>query len=100
MTRKDKIQCLLISHLLEEGQIELTLPDGIVLEVGISKENKHGELKVKDNYSWIIASQDDRIISMDSYNLGLRFGNTDNKIVFEDESIDENGKTLKILSVI
>lgn len=100
MTRKDKIQCLLISHLLEEGQIELTLPDGLVLELGISKENKHGELHIKDNYAWVIASQKDRIISMDSYNLGLRFADTDNKIVLEDESVDENGQPLKILSVV
>lgn len=100
MTRKDKIQHLLISHLLEEGQIELNLPDGITLEVGVSKENKHGELEIKENYSWIIASQNDRIISMDSFNLGLRFSGNDNKILVEDESIDENGMPFKILSVI
>ncbi len=39
MSRKDKIQHLLISHLLEEGTIQLALPDGMVVELGILKES-------------------------------------------------------------
>ena len=57
MSRKDKIQHLLISHLLEEGTIQLTLPDGMVVELGILKEDKYGDLVKTANYSWIIATQ-------------------------------------------
>ena len=51
-----KIQQLLITHLLEEGHIELALPDGMKVELGILKE-KRGELYLADGYSWAIVSQ-------------------------------------------
>lgn len=100
MTRRDRIQYLLISHLLEEGQIELKLPDGMILELGICKEDKYGKLKNVENYSWVIASQDERTIIMDSYNVGLRYRDENGKILMEDETVDENGRPLKIFSVV
>jgi hypothetical protein len=100
MSRKNKIQHLLVSHLLSEGHIELLLPDGMTLELGIVQEGNNGSLLKQDDYCWVIASQRDRTISMDSYNLGLRFSEDDDKIVFEDQTLDRNGEGQCILSVI
>jgi hypothetical protein len=86
MTRKDKLQYLLITYLLEEGQIEFVLPNGVKLELGITKEEKHGT-EIKDDYCYVIASQDDRIMSLDSYNMGLQF---DNNRIFLDEANTDN----------
>ena len=100
MSRKNKIQHLIVSHLLREGHIELLLPDGMTLELGIVQEGNNGSLLKQDDYCWVIASQRDRTISMDSYNLGLRFSEDDDKIVFEDQTLDHNGEGQRILSVI
>ncbi len=100
MSRKDKIQHLLISHLLEEGNIQLALPDGMVVELGILKEDKHGGLSKFNDYCWLIASQRDREVSMDSYNLGLRFNQDNGKIILEDESEMDNGRNVRSFSVI
>lgn len=100
MSRKDKIQHLLISHLLEEGTIQLTLPDGMVVELGILKEDKYGDLVKTANYSWIIATQKEREVSMDSYNLGLRYNSDSGKIIFEDQSESDNGHLVRSFSII
>jgi len=101
MSRKDKIQHLLISHLLEEGNIQLALPDGMVVELGILKEDRYGDLAKVDNYCWMIASQRDREVSMDSYNLGLRFNENNGKIILEDEhEVMNDGQNFRSFSVI
>ncbi len=99
MTKKDKIQHLIISYLLENGQIAINLPDGLNLEIGITQEGKHGNLIKKDNYCWVVANMDDRTASIDSYNLGLKFLSDEN-LVFEYETINENGENIKMLDVI
>lgn len=99
MSKKNKIQELLIKYLLEKGHIELILPDGFVLEVGIVQEDKNGSLVKTDDYCWVIATQDDRTIAMDSYNLGLRFSGENDNIVFEDSTIDHDGQLVRILNV-
>jgi hypothetical protein len=85
MTSKDKIQYLLITHLLKEGQIQLTLPDGLTVRLGVTAETKRG-LEKCDNYCWLEAEQDDRQISLDSRNLGLHFGK--DRLVFEGRDQD------------
>jgi len=100
MTKRDRIQHLLISHLLEEGQIAINLPNGFVLEVGVTKENKNGDLEKTDDYCWAIVSDKDRVISMDSFNLGLRFADDETKFIFEDSGIDTSGNLVKILDVV
>jgi hypothetical protein len=100
MHRKDKIQHLLISHLLEEGNIQLVLPDGMTVELGILKEDKHGDLRKTNNYCWLIASQRDREVSMDSYNLGLRFNEDNGKILFDESEVDNDGSNMRIFNVI
>ena len=97
---KKKIQSLIVTHLLKHGQIEIKLPDGVVLEIGVTQEAENGELEVKDDYCWVIATQGGRSASMDSYNMGLRFDDKDNIIVFEDRYIDQNGEAVRRLDVV
>ena len=85
MDRKDKIQHLLISHLMEEGTICLNLPDEMVIEIGIVKEGRKGILEKNPDYCWIIVSQKDREASIDAFNLGLKFPNTKDKVIIEDD---------------
>ena len=100
MTRQDKIQHLLITHLMAEGSITLVLPDGLVVEMGIVKEGENGKLQKIDNYAWMIASQNDREVSIDSYNLGLRFKDNLGKIILEDSTESSNGKKMRCFNVI
>ncbi len=100
MSRKDKIQHLIISHLLDVGHIQLTLPDGMVVELGINKEDKNGKLKATDDYCWVIASQKQREVSIDSYNLGLRFNDDNGKMILEDSAELYDGKKVRCFNVI
>lgn len=100
MDRKDKIQHLVITHLLDEGHLTLNLPDGMILEIGILKEDKRGDLKRTDDYCWLIASHREREVSIDSYNLGLRFKNDNAKIILEDSIESEDGTEMRRFNVI
>lgn len=97
---KNKIQCLLVTHLLKHGQISLLLPDGVTLEIGLTQENNEGELMVEPEYCWVIASQKDRSVCFDSYNMGLKFADDENILVFEDKFKDDNGDFVRRLDVI
>jgi hypothetical protein len=97
---KNKIQSLLVSHLLKHGQIELLLPDGVTLEIGITQEGKDGEIVKKDDYCWVITSREGRSTNIDSYNLGLRFSDAENILVLEDSFTDQNGEAVRRLDVI
>ena len=96
---KSRVQEVFISHLLKEGHVELILPNNMVLEVGITQENKNGDLEKIQDYCWVIASQNGRAVSIDEYNLGLRYED-DNKIICEHESVSQQGENIKILDVI
>ena len=85
MNRRDKIQHLLITQLFEEGEVRLVLPDGLTLELGITKEGKNGLVK-DQNYCWLQASQDDKTVSLDSYNLGLQFSS--DRLVFANQDVE------------
>lgn len=97
---KQKIQSLLISHLLQHGHIDLRLPDGMVLEIGIDQEGTNGNLVKKDDYCWVIASHGNRATTIDSYNLGLRFEDDASKLIFEDRFTDNAGMDVRRLDVI
>jgi hypothetical protein len=100
MDRVGKIQCLLMTHLMEKGYIELKLPDGMVLELGIVQEDKHGKMVKTDGYSWLIATQKEREVFMDSYNLGLRYVDEDGKIVIEDNMERKDGQPIRELVAV
>lgn len=100
MSKQKKIQDLLIKHLSDEGQIQLLLPDGMILELGITQEDKHGNLIKTDDYSWAIVTQKGRDVSIDSYSQGLRFEDDPKKLIFEDSYITDDGEARRLLSVV
>jgi len=100
MSSKGKIQHLLVDYLLKHGQIELALPDGVVLEIGVTQENESGDFIVKDDYCWVIATHKDRSAALDPYNLGIRFSGEGKNLVLEDKFIDQNGIEITRLDVV
>jgi hypothetical protein len=95
---KSKVQEVFISHLLKEGQVQLLLPNGMTLEVGITQENRYGDLEKNPNYCWVIASQNGREVSIDEYNLGLRF--EEDKMICEHQSVSNTGENITILDIV
>lgn len=98
-TTKSKIQQLFVEHLLKEGVVELALPNGMILEVGVTQENRYGDLEITPDYCWVVASQKNRSVSIDSYNLGIRYSG-DNQMVCEYSMLKEDGTDIKIFDVI
>lgn len=96
---KKKIQQLFVEHLFKEGVVELVLPNGMILEVGVTQENRYGDLEITPDYCWIVASQKNRSVSIDSYNLGLRYSG-DKEMICEYSMIKEDGTDIKIFDVI
>lgn len=97
---KNKIQSLLVNHLLKHGQISLLLPDGVTLEIGLTQEDEEGKLVVQDDYCWVIASHKNRSTSLDPYNMGLRFSDDDKTLIFDDKFTDKNGEPVRRLDVV
>lgn len=98
--KKSKIQSMIVEHLMKYGQLEILLPDNVKLEIGMTQENQEGRLVKKDDYCWVIASREGRSTSLDAYNLGLRFENDANLIVFEDKFLGQNGEEVRRLDVV
>lgn len=74
VSNKSKIQSLLITYLQKFGSIDLRLPDGVALQIGITQESKHGEVK-NDDYCWVLTSRDDRSTMLDRYSMRMLFEN-------------------------
>lgn len=100
MTKKDKIQHLLISYLLQEGSIKLNLPDGMSLEIGIVKEDKNGKLSIEEDYCFLTATQKSREVAIDSYNFGLKFDDDNGRIIIEDKIDLTDGTKKRSFTVI
>lgn len=100
VNKSKKIQELLIKHLMDNGHIELALPNGMKLQLGIVQEGEDGRLVKQDDYCWAIVSHKNREISIDSYNFDMRYPIDIKGIIVEDETIDSDGKQIKILSVV
>lgn len=90
----------MITQLLEEGSVQLILPDGVTLDIGILQEDKFGNLKKTDDYCYVVASRDGKTAMLDSYNLGLQYESNENAIVFEEEIFDKNGKSVNMMDVV
>lgn len=99
MTTRNKIQQLFVEHLMREGAIELALPNGMVLSVGVTQENRYGDLEITPDYCWVVASQRDRSVSIDRYNLGIRYSG-EKEMVCEYSSVSDDGTNIKILDVV
>lgn len=95
-----KLQCLLITELLQKGTVDLILPDGITLEIGIMQEDEDGNREKADNYCYVVATRGGRTASLDSYNVGVQYESDPDLIVCEDEFYDDNGTVVKTLDIV
>ena len=101
MSKLNNIQSLLIKYLMEKGQINLLLPDGVELEIGVMKESKRGKwTNCIDDYCYVEVSKEGKNFLMDSYNMGLQFVKNSDTMVFQDESIRDDGKLIQRIDVI
>ena len=98
--KSNKLQYLLVQYLMKHGQIELLLPDGVKLEIGLTQEDQNGKIVKKDDYCWVITSREGRSTSLDAYNMGLRFEDDEKCIVMEDQFLDQNGEKVRRLDVV
>ena len=96
-----KIQSLLIKHLMEVGHIELTLPDGIKLEIGVVQEDETGKvINCIEDYCYVTATRDETGFLLDSYNTVLQYSEEQSKILIEDSTYDRQGQPIRRLEVI
>ncbi len=95
-----KLQYLLITQLQQTGTVELVLPDGIRLEIGITQEDEFGEKKKTDNYCYVVATRDGTSATLESGNLGIQYQPTDKTLIYEDELFDDKGRLVRTLDVI
>jgi hypothetical protein len=100
MIKSNKIQKLLITHLLKYGSIQLNLPDNMKVEIGINQENKFGDEEPTEGYCYVIAAKEDRATVLDSFNISLRFADEEKALVFDDTFIDKEGAHMRQLNVI
>ena len=98
--KKNKIQSLIVGHLLKHGQIDILLPDGVVLNIGLTQEDENGKMKIQDDYCWVVATHGSRSATIDSYNMGLRFADDEKTLIYEDSFVDETGEQVRQLEVI
>lgn len=84
------LQHLLIKDLLKDGSVQLLLPDGITLEIGIVQDDKMGKKQKTDDYCYVVVKRDGKSIVLDSYTLGMSF-QEDGSFVFKNTEINENG---------
>lgn len=98
--RLSKIQYLLIKQLLEKGSVELVLPDGVKVEIGITQEDQFGDTHKAEDYCYVVASREKNSVRLDSFNLGLQYAPEEDTIVCEDELVDDNGCLVRSLDVV
>lgn len=98
-TTKGTIQRMFTEFLMREGAVEIILPNGMILEVGVTQENKYGDMEITPDYCWIVASQRNKSISMDNYNLGIRYSG-DKEMVCEYSILSEDGTNVNILDLV
>lgn len=97
---RNKIQSMIVEHLMKHGQIQLLLPDNVKLEIGITQENQTGDFVKKEDYCWVMASREDRTACIDSFNLGLRFADDSKSLILEDSIVNQDGEQIRRLDVV
>lgn len=98
-SKAKKIQHLLTTHLLDNGTINLLLPDGVQLEIGIVKETKHGT-EISDDYCFVKASRDGSSTLLDTFKSELEFEDRESTIICVDSDIDKTGRKVKRVEII
>lgn len=99
-SKASKLQYLLIKQLLRKGSVELVLPDGVTVEIGITQKDQFGEQHKEDDYCYVVASRNDKKVMLDSFNLGLQYLPDKHTIIYEDEVLDDDGCLLRSLDVV
>lgn len=97
---KNKIQSMIVEHLMRHGHIQLMLPDNMTLEIGITQEGNNGKFIKKDDYCWVMASRKDKTACIDAFNLGLRFADDDGAMILEDSFVNQDGESVRRLDVV
>jgi hypothetical protein len=100
MTTNNKLQSMLITHLMKHGSVKLTLPDGVILEVGINQVSDDDKLVITPDYCWVMATRQDKMVVLDSYNVGLRFADNKSTLVLEDSFTTSEGEAVRRLDVV
>lgn len=86
---------------MKRGQIELLLPGGVKLEIGVMQLDKQNELvNCIEDYCYVVADRDDKKLFLDSYNVGLQFTETQDTMLFDDIAIGNDGEPVRRLEVI
>lgn len=70
---KTRIQYLLNEYIEKYGSIDLLLPDGVGVEIGITQEEKHG-LRKQADYCWVVTKRDSRSTVFDRYIMSMEYG--------------------------
>jgi len=74
-SNKNRIQYLLNEYLERHGSIDLLLPDGVGVEIGITQEDAAGSRKYGDYCCVVTKREDDeRSAIFDRYAMSLEFG--------------------------
>ncbi len=100
MSHRNRIQYLITKQLRDHGSVEIILPDGIVLEIGITQMDKNGDLVKTDDYCYVAAHRQDKSILLDSFNLGLSFADEPGTMIFEDIETNSYGYPIRRVDVI
>jgi len=80
---RNKLQCQLITYLNKFGSIEFILPDGVGLQISITQESKHGEIK-SDDYCYVSATRENRCTSLDRYSMSMAYELNDLSVIDEE----------------
>ena len=99
-SKSRKLQYLIIKQLLEEGSVQLILPDGVKLDIGNIQEDKFGKSNKAEDYCYIVASRDGRTAMIDSYNIGIQYEVDKEIMLFEEEVPNYNGTMFKTFEVV
>lgn len=99
INKTKKIQALLTNHLMRCGSVELLLPDGVVVEISITQDGKHGK-KIVDDYCFVKTSRAGNSTMLDAYNLGLEYVDDKKALVCLDSTFDDVGRPMKRMDVI
>ena len=83
-SNKNRVQFILNEYLEMHGKIDLQLPDGVGLQIGITQDGPRGPERQAD-YCWVCASRDDRSTTIDRYSLSAHFDDLSRKVLAEED---------------
>lgn len=91
-----KIQYLLISYLMEHGQVNLLLPDGVELSIGMTQRGENDSL-IDQNYCWVEAMRDDRKTLLDRYVSSIQYTDEVERLVIDQHNDFLGHHTLEVV---